>query len=265
MIITLTTDFGWADGYVGAMKGVILSIAPDVQVVDVAHEIPPGDVRAAAYVLRQATPYFPPGTIHVAVVDPGVGSDRRALAARTPQAIWIAPDNGLLSLCLAEGPVEIRQLSNPRYHRPQVSATFHGRDVFAPVAAHLARGAPFDELGPLVTAPVQLAWPRPVSNPDGSWRGQVVHIDRFGNLVTNFDRQMMTLALRDVPPAQVMVEIAGQRITGLKRTYADGAPGELMLLVGSSEQLEIAIRDGDAARTLHVRPGDGIILKSVVR
>lgn len=266
MIITLTTDFGQADGYVGAMKGVMLSIAPGAQLVDISHDIPPRDIQQAAYVLYTAAAFFPPSSIHLAVVDPGVGSARRAIAARTPQAIFVAPDNGLLSLCLAGQPAEIRQLSNARYHLPHASSTFHGRDIFAPVAAHLAAGADFDDLGPRVSD--ALAIPRPAlgRDPDGAWRGQVWHVDRFGNLITSIGRfQISDFGFRIQNTAfqaqQAVVEIAGRRIQGLVQTFADGAPNELLALVGSSGYLEIAVRDGSAAQALDAQPGDTVLLR----
>ncbi len=275
MIITLTTDFGQSDGYVGAMKGVILSIAPETRLVDISHEIAPGDVRQAAYVLGSAAPFFPAGTIHLVVVDPGVGSARRAIAARVPQATFVAPDNGVLSVCLAEplaaGQVKCRQLSNPHYHLPHVSATFHGRDVFAPVAARLASGAFFNDLGPLVTDPVILPILAVTPTPDGAWRGEVMHIDRFGNVITNLKlraanvNEDLSLAFGPqslIPdPQQLTIEIAGRRIVGLTRTYADRAPGELVALMGSLGYLEIAVRDGHAARVLDVHPGDAVTLR----
>ncbi len=255
MIITLTTDFGLADAYVGILKGVILSIAPTAQVVDISHDIAPGNVRQAAFVLSAAAPFFPAGTIHMVVVDPGVGSARRAIAARAPGAIFLGPDNGVLSLCLGEQAAEIRQLSNARYHLPQVSATFHGRDVFAPVAAHLAGGANFDDLGPLVADPVVLAPPAIARTADGAWRGEIMHIDRFGNLITNFKLQ-----ISNSESSQFEVKIGGRQIEGLARTFADRAPGELLALVGSAGYLEIAARDGSAAQLLNACVGDAVWL-----
>ena len=161
-IITLTTDFGASDGYVGTMKGVILSIAPDVALVDITHEIAPQNIRQAAYVLHDAAPYFPRGTIHLAVVDPGVGSARRALAVRTSHGFLVGPDNGLFTLFLADEPdAECRAITNAKYMLPRISSTFHGRDVFAPVAAHLANGADLADLGPRITDPVTFPIPRP--------------------------------------------------------------------------------------------------------
>jgi S-adenosylmethionine hydrolase len=249
-MITLTTDFGQADGYVGAMKGVILSIAPAATLVDISHDIAPGNLRQAAFVLHTAVPYFPIGTIHVVVIDPGVGSARRAIAARTLSAIFVAPDNGVLSLCLAgaDGQVEYRQLSNPAYQL-QASHTFHGRDIFAPVAAHLAAGAQFEDLGPLVLDPVILLLPAPTCDANGTWHGEIWHVDHFGNLITNLQSSTFNLQ------SPIVVEIAGQRIEGLACAYAERAPGELLALVGSSGYLEIAVRDGSATRRLNAQPG----------
>ncbi|MBN1887554.1 MAG: SAM-dependent chlorinase/fluorinase [Thermoflexales bacterium] len=257
-MITLTTDFGLADGYVGAMKGVILSIAPGATLVDISHDIAPGNIRQAAFVLHTAAPYFPGGTIHVVVVDPGVGNERRAIAARGQRAIFVAPDNGVLSLCLAEagGQVECRHVSNPAYHLPRVSSTFHGRDIFAPAAAHLLNGAAFDELGPLVPDPLTQLFPAPTRDAEGRWQGEVWHVDHFGNLITNL--QPATCNLQTL----IVVEIAGQRIAGLACTYAERAPGELLALVGSSGYLEIAVRDGSAARRLNAQPGTPLRLYS---
>jgi hypothetical protein len=266
VIITLTTDFGWADAYVGAMKGVILSIAPRATLVDISHEIAPGDVRQAAHVLADAAPFFPAGTIHVAVVDPGVGGARRAIAARAPQAAFVAPDNGVLSLCLrGAGSVEYRQLLNSRYHLPRISFTFHGRDIFAPVAAHLAAGADFDDLGPPVNDPLLFSHPPLTQDSLGRWIGQVWHIDRFGNLITNFKSPLAILypglpARAGLPLSTLHVEIAGRRIVGLARAYAERAPGELLALVGSSGYLEIAVRDGSAARLLDAHTGDEVMV-----
>lgn len=253
-IITLLTDFGWKDGYVGVMKGVILSIAPHVALVDISHDIAPQDVRDAAYVLSTAMPYFPSDTIHLVVVDPGVGSERRAIAVRTAQGTFVAPDNGVLSYALAISPPQVAvSLTNPCYHLAQVSSTFHGRDIFAPAAAHLARGVPITELGEPVHDLITFPLPRPQTQADGSLIGQVMHIDRFGNVITNLHRE-------DIPwPDEALVfELGGQLITGLKVTYAQGQPGEPLALIGSDGYLEIAITGGNAARCLSVHIGDRI-------
>jgi S-adenosylmethionine hydrolase len=271
-IITLTTDFGASDGYVGTMKGVILSIAPDVRLVDVTHEIAPQNIRQAAFMLHASAPYFPPGTIHLAVVDPGVGSERRVLIIQTSRGCLVGPDNGLFTLFLADEPeAECRAMTNPAFTLPRVSATFHGRDVFAPVAAHLAlrlahsgarraeeslareagalhfvQGDKLDlaEFGPRVTDPVTWTIPRPTQQPDGAWLGHVLYADHFGNLVTSVTHDLLQ-CLGDAE-----ISIGGRRIAGIRRTYAQAAPGELVALVGSSGRLEISIVNGNAARTL---------------
>jgi S-adenosylmethionine hydrolase len=252
-IITLTTDFGLADGYVGIMKGVILGIARDVELVDLSHDIPPQDVREAIYVLDGAAPYFPAGTVHLAVVDPGVGSERRALVVRTGRACYVGPDNGLFTRPLAEPGVQAWELDRPEFWRPQVSSTFHGRDIFAPVAAHLANGVPAAEMGHAIADPVRLAVAGPARAADGAIRGQVVHVDRFGNLIT------------DVPTSWVAGEgwrcgIGGETIMGLSGTYAAADPGALLMLIGSGGTLEIAERNGNAARRLGVVVGEEVCL-----
>jgi len=258
-IITLTTDFGLADGYVGTMKGIILGISPTATIVDISHEIAPQDVHEAAYTLYAAYSYFPQGSIHVVVVDPGVGSERRAIALRTPQATFVAPDNGVLSYVVAgERVEEIVHVTNPRYHLPPVSRTFHGRDIFAPIAAHLARGIPLAELGEPLTEIVAFPLPRPQVRPDGTIVGQVIHIDRFGNLITS----IMSKDLADHPLLREgIIGIKGQSIRGTANNYAEGAPGKLLALIGSSDHLEIAVSGGSASQTLEAKVGDEVLLK----
>ncbi len=184
MIITLTTDFGQRDSFVGAMKGVILGLAPQVQIVDIAHEISPGDIRAAAFALMTAAPYFPAGTIHVVVVDPGVGSARKAIAIRSAEAIFLAPDNGVLSWAVKDERLrEIRSLENREIRLPRLSATFHGRDLFAPAAAWLAQGRAFAEIGPELEDFQRIDWPRATPAP-GGWQTEIVHVDVYGNAIT---------------------------------------------------------------------------------
>jgi len=257
-IITLTTDFGQADGYAGAMKGIILGICPEVSLVDITHEIQPQAVGQAAYVLSTVTPHFPPGvgTVHLVVVDPGVGSDRRPIAVRSGRAIYVAPDNGVLSLALAADPPQLAvQLDADR----PISATFHGRDLFAPAAARLACGIELAEIG----EPISLAELVTLSNlsaqrqPDGSWIGQILHVDRFGNLISDIEYPMTD----DQSPdrrSRVAVWVGKDRIAGVIRTYSDVAPGELVAYVGSSGHLEIAVRDGSAATRLGVGVGDAV-------
>jgi hypothetical protein len=253
-IITLTTDFGEADGYVGIMKGVILGIARDVRLVDLSHDIPPQDVREAAYLLGSAAPYFPVGAIHLAVVDPGVGGERRALIVSTSRAGYVGPDNGLFTRPLAEPSAQAWELDRPEFWLPEPSRTFHGRDVFAPVAAHLANGVLPDAMGRPITDPVRLVLPGPSRAADGAILGQVVHVDRFGNLIT------------DVPAAWIAGEgwrcrIAGEIIAGMRGTYASVEPGVLLMLVSSGATLEIAERNGNAARRLGVRAGEQLLLE----
>jgi S-adenosylmethionine hydrolase len=258
-IITLTTDFGLADGYVGTMKGVILGIDPTATIVDISHDIAPQDVREAAYTLYAAYPYFPQGTIHVVVVDPGVGSQRRAIALRTPQAIFVAPDNGVLSYVVAGKKLEgVVSLTNPRYHLSPVSHTFHGRDIFAPAAAYLARGIRLAELGQPLTEILTFPLPRPQFRPDGAIVGQVIHVDRFGNLITS----IMSKDLADHSPLREgVVKIKGQSIQGIVNTYAEVTPGKLLALIGSEEHLEISVSGGSASQTLAAKVGDEVLLK----
>jgi S-adenosylmethionine hydrolase len=244
--ITLLTDFGTADGYVAAMKGVIAAIAPDAPIDDAAHDIAPGDTHAAAWVLAGYWRLYPNGTVHVAVVDPGVGSARRALAALADGRLFVAPDNGVLThvLDVAREP-SVVAIENEKFFGDVVSATLHGRDVFAPVAAHLARGTSHAELGRVITDPVKLPLPRPYRTPE-SIHGVIVHIDRFGNLVTNIPAEWIV--------AGSPVLIAGRELT-VRRTYADVATGEPLALIGSRGTLEIAVRDRSAAELLSVRCG----------
>jgi len=248
-IITLTTDFGQADGYAGAMKGIILGICPEAIVVDISHEIRPHAVPQAAYVLSTVTPHFPAGAVHLVVVDPGVGSDRRPIAVRSGRATFVAPDNGVLSLALAVDPPQMAV----RLHavRP-ISATFHGRDLFAPAAARLACGVDLGELGEPISLAGLVTLPdlSPQRQPDGSWLGHILHVDRFGNLISNIESTGLS--------SQVAVWVGGQRIAGVIRTYSDVAPEELVAYVGSSGHLEIAVRDGSAAVRLRASVGDAV-------
>lgn len=250
-IITLLTDFGLADGYAGIMHGVILGINPAATVVDLTHEVPPQDVRSGAYVLATSYRYFPSGTIHTVVVDPGVGSERAAIALRGSGQLFVAPDNGVLSYVLAEGYEAAIRLSEPRYWLPHPSHTFHGRDIFAPVAAHLSLGVPLEALGEPIRQPMQFAIPRPLLRSDGVWVAHIIHIDRFGNLVTD---------LRPTPEARISAaEVKGRRIRAVVDTYAAVPPGALGILIGSAGYLEIAVRNGNAQRELGANVGDEVL------
>lgn len=254
-IITLTTDFGLSGSYVAAMKGVILGLMPQATLVDITHQITPQNVREAAYVLHTACGYFSPATVHVAVVDPGVGSARRPMAAHIDGRYFVGPDNGLFTYVLQEAsqPAHCVHLDNPAYWRAQVSRTFHGRDIFAPVAAHLANGVPLEMLGTPINDPVRFAVLPPQRDPDGALRGQVIYVDRFGNLVSNIPGDWLAGRFW-------VVRIAGQQVAGPSLTYAEAAPGQLLVLLSSSGTLEVAVREGSAAERLAVQAGEPIVV-----
>ena len=255
-VITLTTDFGDADAYVAAMKGVILEMAPDAGIVDITHAVPPQGVRAAAFHIACAAPYFPEGTIHVVVVDPGVGGARRPVAVRTAQAVFVAPDNGVLTRVLAGSPPELAvHLNRPEFWRRAVSSTFHGRDVFAPVAARIALGASIDALGTPVHDLLRLDLPEAASAADGTITGAVQHIDHFGNCVTDIPGEWVS------DPIAHEVQVGMQQLHGVKVTYCDAAVGQPLALVGSHGYLEIAVRDGNAARAMSLRMGDRVTVR----
>jgi S-adenosylmethionine hydrolase len=243
-IITLTTDFGTVDGYVGEMKGVIATHAPDAEIIDITHDIPPQDVERARLTVARVWRRFPPRTIHVVVVDPGVGSARAALAVASDERFLVGPDNGVLSPALVVPGMRAVELPIPRGS----SATFHGRDVFAPAAATLARGASVDALGQESLSPVIHRTPEPTRRPDGSIEGEVIVIDRFGNAVTNL-----------IGRRSGALEIGGRRVL-LHTTYAEGEPGEAIGVVGSTGFIEIAVRDGNAATSLGLSRGVRVLL-----
>jgi S-adenosylmethionine hydrolase len=252
-IVTLTTDFGNADGYVGQMKGVLLSICPDLRVVDLSHEVPPQAVRAGAFLLETASAPFPAGTIHVAVVDPGVGTSRRRLVVRTAQHTFVLPDNGLVSRVLDRAPgYGAWALDAAHDRRDAVSATFEGRDVFAPAAAWLARGVSPERFGPEVLDPVRLpASPVPSS---GESVVPVIWVDRFGNVVLDVARSALP------PGAAPRVRTAGGTVDCLVRTYGEGTSAQPVLLFGSAGYLEIAVPEGRADAALGLRVGDRVTL-----
>jgi S-adenosylmethionine hydrolase len=268
-LVTLTTDFGTQDGYVAAMKGVVLSRAPEVRLVDVAHAVAPQDVGEAAYVLLQAAPYFPDGTVHLAVVDPGVGTARRAIAARfrgpAGTHYFVGQDNGLLALLLAGGPYEpdaleaVRVLDRPQHWRTsEPSRTFHGRDVFAPAAAHLALGRPLEALGSALDASDlhPMRWAQPTADEQGI-RGWVVHVDRFGNCTTNISRETLRAHRNG---RSVRCYIGSAVLKGVRHTYADVDAGEPLLLFGSDGFLEVGVNTGNAAALLSIRKGSAVDL-----
>lgn len=250
-IIALLTDFGLRDHYVGAMKGAILSVRPDATLVDIVHELPPHDVEAGALALAAACPAFPRGTVFVAVVDPGVGSARRGLAAAAGDWTFVAPDNGLLTIVWDDqGPGPVHAIENAALFRPEVSSTFHGRDVFGPVAAHLAGGLALSAVGPAVADPVRLDVPA-VETTGDACVGTILAADRFGNLATNIGARELVGILGAVgdDPTELVVEVEGM-VLPLVRTYAEVPDGETCALVGSSGRLEIAVREGSAASVL---------------
>jgi len=261
-VITLTTDFGLADSYVGAIKGVILSIAPDARLVDITHDVSPQNIHQAAYIVQTFYGYYPPGTIHMAIVDPGVGSERGAIALGTPSAIFVAPDNGVLTYVWRDslarwGPeaCQVIELAERRFWLPQISSTFHGRDIFAPVAAHLARGAPLQALGPRRPRLLEADLEQPAVGRTGGLVGRIIQVDHFGNCNTNITPQHLEQAgLRE----HLVVQIIDQRIAGLRRIFADVPVGALIALIGSSDRLELAVRNGSAAQTLGVGIGDSV-------
>lgn len=257
--VTLLTDFGTSDGYVAAMKGVIAAVAPAALLDDASHVLPRGDVRAAMWALRRYWRLYPEGAVHLVVVDPGVGTDRRALAIRADGRLLVVPDNGVATLVLLEAgrweAVEVTPFEPLHGGR---STTFHGRDLFAPAAARLAAGATIEELGPRVHDPVQLDVPVPEKGADGAVVGEIVRVDRFGNLVSNLPGERVRRHREDredraaYPPG--WVEIAGRNVqTG--RTYASVEPGSLVAVVNSDDLVEVAVRDGSAAERLGVGIG----------
>ncbi len=258
--ITLLTDFGEADHYVACMKGVILQRAAGARIVDITHRIQPHDVVHAAFILRQVFECFPAGTIHVAVVDPGVGSARRILAARYAGQTILAPDNGLVSFVHRDFALEeLRSVENRRLSQPEVSATFHGRDVFAPVAAHLFSGMPLDRVGPQVGELELLNIDLPHALEHGGLEGQVLYVDHFGNVISNISAADLE-ALR-TPADRLGVQVGPLRIGPLRTTYGDAAPGEVVALIGSTGMLEIAVNQGNAATQLRAGPGTIVLVR----
>jgi S-adenosylmethionine hydrolase len=251
-IITLTTDFGEGSRYVAAMKGVILSINPHARIVDLCHTIPPQDITAGAIALAETAPFFPADTIHVAVVDPGVGGERRILYARIGSQQFIAPDNGLLGrLASRERPTKIVVVDEERFWRPDVSHTFQGRDIMAPVAARLSLGLSPDELGGPIDRLTDLPWPE-VQRVANQIDGEVIEVDSFGNLITNITREMLAGAPTD---ESVSITCDEHQTQGLFTTYSDQPPMTLVALIGSGGKLELAIVDDNASLMLGVKRG----------
>ncbi len=271
-IITLTTDLGLADAYVAAMKGVILGINPEVKLIDICHTVKPQNIPQAAFVLGTAYQFFPEKTIHVVVVDPGVGTERRAIILRTASADFVAPDNGVLSYILQqcksvkerlinnrqqvelEPGMEAVIITKPRFWRSPVSPTFHERDIFAPVAARLSLGFPPIDFGEAITSVTMLPLPHPHQAPDSSLVGDILHIDSFGNLITNIKGA-------DLPQTKrtITIEVGNQLISGLSRTYAESS--ELLALIGSSGYLEVSLKGGSARAFLNAEVGNEVKIR----
>lgn len=259
-IITITTDFGLQDAYVGSMKGVILSINPRVRLIDITHDLPAHRILQAAILLREACPRFPRETIHLAVVDPGVGGHRRALLLRIQDRFYIGPDNGIFGLLLEDLTLQgAWRLNNPKYFLPSVSRTFHGRDVFAPVAAHLAAGIPPEAFGPRITDPSDLPFPAHHAEP-GELRGQILWVDRFGNCITNLSDKVVHSWAQG---ASFVVHAASKEIAQISTAYESLPRGEALAIINSMGYLEIACNQARADRTLGLREGDPVVLKRV--
>jgi S-adenosylmethionine hydrolase len=256
-LITLLTDFGGDGPYAGAVRGVLHARCTDVVVVDISHDVPAHDVLTGAYLLAAAAPWFPPGTVHLAVVDPGVGTPRRAIAVAAGRHFFVGPDNGLFTLVQGDD-AEAREIDVARLALPQVSSTFHGRDVFAPVAAALASGLPFAEVGPRAPAPTKLDLG--VRFDGGALVGRVLHVDRFGNVTTNVTAADLTRFREERGGDTIDLEDARWRPTPIVPTYADGPAGRPFLLWGSAGWLEIALCRGPAAALLGLRVGDPVTL-----
>lgn len=258
-IITLLTDFGSQDYFVGAMKGVILSRNPSAQIVDLTHHIPPQDIQAAAFNLLASYASFPSGTIHVAVVDPGVGSNRRPLLIECAGQFFIGPDNGIFSWILErEGDFRAIQLKNEKFFEHQLSKTFHGRDIFAPVAAALSNGVAVAEFGDEVSDYVRLASLAPQVQTDGHLQGRVIHIDRFGNCITNLTRAHLT---EESFATGAKLVVNDREISSVRRYFAEGSDDEqnLFCIFGSAGFLEIAVQNSSGANVLNAHRGDDVV------
>jgi len=246
-ILTLTTDFGLADHYVGSMKGVILGICPRAQIVDISHQVSAYAIGQGAFLIAQAYRSFPPGTVHVVVVDPGVGSSRQPILVQAAGQVFVGPDNGVLAMIFAREKHKVRVISNARYFRHPVSQTFHGRDVFAPVAAHIAAGVPPSRIGKIIADCVRPPFERPRQTGPRTWEGEILTIDHFGNVVTNFHA--------DDFPAIAELSIGRAKARRLVRSYAEAPSGELVAITGSSGYLEVSMKQASAAEKIRCRIG----------
>ncbi len=253
------TDFGLTDAYVGVMKGVIAAISADATVIDLCHNVEPQNVWEAAFFLASSFAYFPPGTIHVLVVDPGVGGPRRPLCVQSGKYFFVGPDNGALSIaCYRAGRPKIFAIENKKYMLERPSLTFHGRDIFAPVAAHLSVGVSIESFGARRRSMKKIRVPAPTVLRGEGLSGEVIHIDRFGNLITNIDEPSMSKVFSRVERRRLIVTCGGVRIKGLSKTYSDVSAGVACALFGSYSLMEIAVREGNASSALGVARGEKI-------
>jgi S-adenosylmethionine hydrolase len=252
-IISLTTDFGLGDPYVAMMKGVILSVNPDAKLVDITHQIAAGSIRQAASLIREGFPFFPRGSVHVAVVDPGVGSNRRPIGLEAGGHFFVGPDNGVFWPVMEDDEgVRIFHLREKRFFQSHVSPTFHGRDIFAPAAAHLSRGVNLAKMGPRIKDPITLHFPRPKKG-KGLLRGEITRVDNFGNLITNIHRRDLVSFIGSDHP---VIKAGSLVIKKLSHVYAEAEEGETLALLGSSDWLEIAVNLGRASDCLGIDPGE---------
>jgi S-adenosylmethionine hydrolase len=255
-IVTLTTDFGLRDPFVGIMKGVILGICPEARLVDLTHDVAPHDILGGALALEAAAPFFPPGSVHLAVIDPGVGGARRAVALRAGGQVYVGPDNGVLTPALGHPGWSAVSLESPDHRLAAVSRTFHGRDVLAPAAGHLAAGTPVERLGPAVRDPVAIAIPG-FTVGGGAVTGEVLGWDRFGNLVTS----VTAAGLEALGPGAVTLEVGGLRVGAIVDCYADARPGEPSGIIGSTGRLEVFVREGSARALLGAARGTAVLAR----
>ncbi len=261
--IALITDFGFKDPFVGIMKGVILRINHDAQIVDVCNEVNPGDIKGAAFALAMAFPYFPQGTIFTVVVDPGVGNSRRAIAAEVDGKVVLCPDNGVLTWVLQKHPdAKIVELTSRQFFLTEVSETFHGRDIFAPVAAYLSKGATLDELGPQITDAVVFDIPQVVAG-DRSLQGEIIYVDRFGNLITNITRAQLADWQKKAGDGTVRIHVGSAEIESIQHAYSDVPKGRALAIFGSTGYLELAVNGGSALDTLAAGVGAHILVYSL--
>lgn len=256
-IITLLTDFGTKDSYVGIMKGVISSINPDAKIIDLCHGVGHQDIFEGAYILHSSYKFFPEGTIHVAVVDPGVGTERKIICVKTKSHLFLAPDNGILSIVLTdENPQLITEVVNKKYFLPEISNTFHGRDVFAPVAAYLSKGINPLKLGKKLTKIKEIKLPAPNYSRQGVLKGEVIYIDGFGNLITNIKQDTFLKIVKKTNG--IIVKAGKKKINSISRSYADVPVGEPLAIFGSSGYLEISVNRGSAHDVLGLNKGDRV-------